>query len=593
MTVDETVEPRERTAAPIFGSDVIAAALREQELPYICLNPGASYRGLHDSLVNYLGNERPKIVLCLHEEHAAAIAHGYAAATGRPLAVAVHSTVGLMHASMAIFNAWCARVPMLIIGATGPVDAAKRRPWIDWIHTAADQGALVRDYTKWDDQPASPTAAVESIRRGMMLSTTSPAAPVYINLDATIQEEELRQWPAQRDLSAYTRPADAEPGREELSVLATAIREARDIVILSGRMERSLSDWNERQEFAERIGARVLTDVKDPGSFSTSHPLHLGETTVRLKPEIARRLKSADLIIALDWIDLAGTLEQLYDPESPLPRIVTISNDFHLHRGWSADYQGLPPASQWIATTPAAATRALLRILPAGERRPLPPARPAEPDRQPANGLRPGGGMGIADLARAFRIASAGPLSIMSRPIGWPLDANPIEHPLDFLGRAAGGGIGAGPGMIVGAALALRDMGNERLPVAILGDGDYMMGLTALWTAAVERIPLLVIIANNRSYYNDEEHQKHVARHRGRPEENAPIGQRLEGAALDLAVLARGQGLDAAGPIEDPAELPEALRRAFAAVQAGGSYVLDVIVRPEYDNRSLAGRKSA
>ena len=133
------------TNAAGFGSDVAAEALRALDVPYIALNPGASYRGLHDSLVNHLGNARPQMLLCLHEEHAVAIAHGYAKVTGRAMAAAVHSNVGLFHATMAIFNAWCDRIPVIVIGATGPVDAAKRRPWIDWIHTARDQGAIVRD----------------------------------------------------------------------------------------------------------------------------------------------------------------------------------------------------------------------------------------------------------------------------------------------------------------------------------------------------------------------------------------------------------------------------------------------------------------
>ena len=179
------------TGETIYGSDVIADALREQGFPYICLNPGASYRGLHDSLVNYLGNTVPEIITCMHEEHAVGIAQGYAKVTDRALAVAVHSNVGLMHASMGIFNAWCDRTPMLIMGATGPVDAAQRRPWIEWIHTTLDQGGLVRDYTKWDDQPASPEAAVESVRRGVMLANTRPGGPVYINLDVSVQEAEL------------------------------------------------------------------------------------------------------------------------------------------------------------------------------------------------------------------------------------------------------------------------------------------------------------------------------------------------------------------------------------------------------------------
>ena len=154
----------------LFGSDVVAETLRALEVPFIALNPGSSYRGLHDSLVNYLGNVQPQMLLCLHEEHAVAIAHGYAKVTGRPMAAAVHSNVGLMHATMAVFNAWCDRMPVLLLGATGPVDAPKRRPWIDWIHTARDQGALIRDYTKWDDQPASAEAARESLLRACWLA---------------------------------------------------------------------------------------------------------------------------------------------------------------------------------------------------------------------------------------------------------------------------------------------------------------------------------------------------------------------------------------------------------------------------------------
>src|SRR5258707_12904625 len=170
--------------AAAFGSDVVADTLRDLNIPYVALNPGASYRGLHASLVRYLGNAAPQMLLCLHEESAVAIAHGYAKVTGRAMAAALHSNVGLMHASMAIFNAWCDRMPVLLLGATGPVDATKRRPWIDWIHTASDQGALVRDYTKWDNQPASVPAAYEAILRAAQLANTAPRGPTYINLDA-------------------------------------------------------------------------------------------------------------------------------------------------------------------------------------------------------------------------------------------------------------------------------------------------------------------------------------------------------------------------------------------------------------------------
>src|SRR5215510_16250795 len=179
--------------APGFGSDAAAETLRALDIPYIALNPGASYRGLHDSIVNYLGNEKPQMLLCLHEEAAVAIAHGYAKVTGVSMAAAVHSNVGLFHASMAMFNAGCDRMPVVVLGATGPVDAAKRRPWIDWIHTAADQGALIRNYTKWDDQPASPAAAREAIMRACWMANSEPQGPVYINLDAELQEAPLEK----------------------------------------------------------------------------------------------------------------------------------------------------------------------------------------------------------------------------------------------------------------------------------------------------------------------------------------------------------------------------------------------------------------
>src|SRR2546430_8293143 len=195
----------------IWGSDAIAAVLSALYIPYIALNPGASFRGLHDSLVNYLGNERTQLLLCLHEESAVAIAHGYAKASGRMMGVALHSNVGLMHATMAIFNAWCDRVPMLILGATGPWDAARRRPWIDWIHTASDQGALVRDYTKWDNQPASVPAAYEALMRAAQMAQTAPRGPTYINLDAAVQEAKIGALPPLPDVARFKPPAPIQP----------------------------------------------------------------------------------------------------------------------------------------------------------------------------------------------------------------------------------------------------------------------------------------------------------------------------------------------------------------------------------------------
>src|SRR6266481_4554922 len=219
----------------IWGSDAIAAMLRALDLPYIALNPGASYRGLHDSLVNFLGNERPQMLLCLHEESAVAIAHGWAKVTERPMAAIVHSNVGLMHATMAVFNAWCDRSPLLLLGATGPVDATKRRPWIDWIHTARDQGALIRHYTKWDDQPASPGAAREGILRGWWLANAAPQGPVYINLDAEMQEAKLAEPLAPIDIHRFVPAVVAGPAPELVRKAADMLASAKHPLILAGR----------------------------------------------------------------------------------------------------------------------------------------------------------------------------------------------------------------------------------------------------------------------------------------------------------------------------------------------------------------------
>src|SRR5436853_4166602 len=232
--------------APAFGSDVIADTLRALDIPYIALNPGASYRGLHDSLVNYLGNSAPLMLLCLHEESAVAIAHGYAKVTGKPMAAAVHSNVGLMHATMAIFNAWCDRMPVLVLGATGPVDATKRRPWIDWIHTARDQGALVRPYVKWDDQPASPGAAREALMRAMWIAQTMPMGPVYVNFDAEMQEAKFAEPVSPVEAERFMPQVASAPDAAAVAQAVALLKRAKSPVILIGRTSRSENAWNGR-----------------------------------------------------------------------------------------------------------------------------------------------------------------------------------------------------------------------------------------------------------------------------------------------------------------------------------------------------------
>src|SRR5438105_4105434 len=172
-------------------SDLVVDLLKQSEIPYAALNPGASYRGLHDSLVNYGGNVMPELVLCPHEEIAVGMAHGFAKASQKPMAAIVHDVVGLLHSCMAIYYAYIDRAPVLILGATGPMNEAKRRPRIDWIHTANVQGNAVRDFTKWDDQPASVDGIPSSFARGYRVAMTEPQGPVYLCYDAQLQEDPL------------------------------------------------------------------------------------------------------------------------------------------------------------------------------------------------------------------------------------------------------------------------------------------------------------------------------------------------------------------------------------------------------------------
>jgi thiamine pyrophosphate-dependent acetolactate synthase large subunit-like protein len=564
----------------LWGSDAIAAMLRALDLPYVALNPGSSYRGLHDSLVNYLGNTRPRMLLCLHEESAVALAHGYAKVTGRPLAVIAHANVGLMHATMAIFNAWCDRVPMIVLGATGAVDAVRRRPWIEWIHTARDQGALIRNYTKWDDQPSSIGAAQEAMLRANMIAQTAPCGPVYINLNLELQEDEIPTEPRRPDVGRFAPPRPMEPAGPSIREAAELLARAERPVILMGRASRNPDAWQRRVELAEAIGARVMTDRKSGAAFPTDHPLHApGPATLNG----AELVSAADVILSLDWIDLAGTLKTACQGEAPAGKVIQVSVDQYLHNGWSMDYQGLPPADVYLLAEPEAAVPALLTEVK--RIRPNPPPLPAARERRgppPLSALETGSVIEVPLLATALKEALAGaPISMIRLPLSWGEHLWDFRHPLDFLGADGGGGIGSGPGMAVGAALALRD--GDRVPVAMLGDGDFLMGVTALWTAVRNSIPLLVVIANNRSFFNDELHQERVARERGRPVENRWIGQAIRDPDIDLAAMARAQGCTGIGPVQEPRKLVSALTEAVASVRAGNVCVVDVRVAAGYD----------
>jgi len=572
-----------------WGSDAPAAVLRALEIEYVALVPGASFRGFHDSLVNYLGNVDPQIVLCLHEEHAVSIADGYAKVKERPMAAVLHSNVGLMHATMTIFNAWCERTPMLIFGATGPIDADKRRPWIDWIHTAKDQGALVRNYVKWDDQPASPKACVESVLRAYQIARTPPYGPVYLCLDAGMQEAKLNEEIVIPPVARYVPAAPPAVPRESLDNIWKTFGDAKFPIILMGRVSRDPDDWARRVQFAEAIGCPVLTSLHNPAAFPTVHPLHvLAPCPERPGPEAGELLNQADLILSLDWLDLAGFLRshlgqsQTQQPSSA--KIIGCSLDSYLTNGWSMDHQALPAVDIPVLATPDTLVAQLMETIDAGAATPLAGTvakefthwldhpRKSKPSSKSMD-LR-----NLAYLVDEFMHDKA--VTLARIPIGWPGDACRYSGPMDYLGKDAGGAVGTGPGHVIGAALALKDSG--RVVMGVIGDGDFVMGANALWTASHLNVPVLLVVANNQSYFNDEVHQERIANQRNRPVENKWIGQRLNEPAIDLVALAKAQDFEGEGPVFTSDEFKQALKVGATRVKAGARYLIDARIERGY-----------
>ena len=557
-----------------FGSDSIAELLRSYDIPYLPMTPGASFRGLHDSIVNHLGNSSPELLICIHEEHAVAIAHGYAKVTGEPLIVALHSNVGLMHAAMAIYNAWCDRVPMLIIGATGPLDAEKRRPWIDWIHTSQDQGQIIRSYCKWDDQPTSPDGALNSISRGMSITKTLPHAPVYVNCDTVLFEEEHE--PANNQLTDGTPDQTELPGLTEsqLEQLKSRISGSKKIVILLGRLNRNQDDFDNRVRLAEGLSATVITDLRTGSTFPSDHDLHCPPDNLMPSEKSSDAIRAADLVMSFDWIDLGGMLRNTF--AAPVAQCPTFhfSLDQNLINGWSKDHCEPARNTTTLLVDPNTAINQLVEILDLAKN-PLSAVK-RKPRKENAHES-----LSMRSLASTcFSVLESEKNTLIRTPISWRSEDWVFKEPLDHLGFDGGGGIGSGVGMAVGGALALKH--SDRLPVAVLGDGDYLMGVSGLWTAVHHDIPLLIIVANNRSFFNDELHQERVAIARDRDVNNKGVGIRLDEPDVDLVGMATAQGCVGFGPIHTPDDLRQELILAVEQVKAGKVVVVDAQVSRSY-----------
>jgi thiamine pyrophosphate-dependent acetolactate synthase large subunit-like protein len=584
-----------RTSGARFGSDVVVDLLRELGIRYVALNPGASFRGLHDSLVNFESGQPPEILLVHHEEIAVAIAHGYARVTGKPMAAAVHNIVGLQHATMAIFNAWCDRNPVIVLGGTGPMDASLRRPFIDWVHTALVQGNQVRDYTKWDDQPASVASIPESMLRAYRIAVTEPQGPVYVCFDVEVQEEQIAKPLTLPDVRRFEAPAPPAPNRDALQRAAEALVAARWPVIIADTVGRNPAALGPLREVAELLGAPVV-DRGGRFNFPTNHPLDLSLA-------LDEALAETDVVLALDVYDLGGTTPGIPHtrgderktaiPEAATVIHVTLADMYQ--KAWSADYQILPEVDIPIAADTAEALPALAALLRTelgrsdrsaaiaqraqrvGEIRRRAAAQAQAQaqsawDQSPISHARLYGELWprIKDLPWSL-VNSAGRLSART---AWE-----ITEPEQFLGSGGrGGGLGyALPGSI-GAALAYK--GSGRLCIAIVGDGEFLMTNSALWTAARYEIPLLTIMFNNKAYFQDHGHQAHMARTRERPMENVGIGIEIGDPDVDFATLARSYGVEGFGPVADPGKLGAVLDQAISVVQSGRPALVDVRTQP-------------
>jgi thiamine pyrophosphate-dependent acetolactate synthase large subunit-like protein len=562
---------------------------------YAACNPGATFRGLHDSIVNYGENTAPEMIQCCHEEISVALAHGYAKAMGKPMAALIHNIVGLQHASMAIFNAWCDRVPLLALGATGPMDITQRRPWIDWIHTALVQGNLVRDYVKWDDQPHSVAGVPESFLRACRIAQTDPQGPVYVCYDAGIQEEVLHTTLSLPDPRRYAPPAPPQANPEALERAAELLLQAEQPVIIADLLGRHPEAVSHLIQLAELLAIPVL-DRGGRFNFPNTHPLDLTDAAAEI-------LAAADVVLALDVLDLFGALGRVdkatrmfQSAITPQTTVIHITMGDLFGRSWAADYERLPAVDVAIAADTAVALPQLLtlcrtRLHTAAATRLQ--ARAAHLHRrhhtlrqqwqQEAHAARQQRPLAVPTVVAAlWDVLKHEDWVLVNNAIGaWTRRLWDWPQLGGYLGTSGGAGLGYGMGAALGGVLAQREQGSGKLCVNLQADGDLLYTPSALWTAAHHRLPMLVIMFNNRTYYNSEEHAIEVARVRERPVANAGIGTRLDDPPVNFALMAQSFGLYGEGPIDTLEGIRPALERALRVVKTEGTLALvDIVMQP-------------
>ena len=572
-----------------WQSDVIVDLIQRYDFEYITLNPGASFRGLHDSLINYGCND-PQMMLCNHEEIAVEIAHGYAKACGKPMAVILHNLVGLLHANMAIYYAFIDRVPIFIMGATGPMDEGKRRPHIDWTHTALVQGNAVRDYVKWDYQPTSIHGVPESFARAYSIMTTEPKGPIYMCYDAALQEAPITEEPRMHPAAAVATPSKMMPDPAAIEQIADRLLKSDYPLLLPEYAGRREGGFENIVRLAETIGAGVW-DINNALNFPNRHPLCVSLD----KPA----LKGVDVVLGLDVKDFEKATHELNSTTRVVSPIVNADAEW-LEMGfaevgiskWAMDYCRMQPCSVRALGDTALGLPVLTDMLEkriAGDSRLQAKiaARKAKIGKRHDETWAKWQKDAKKDWDVAPMTTERLALEVWDviKDEDWVLTANTLKNGVrklwdfDKPWRHPGVELGTSTqiGMSLGVALAHKK--HKRLVVDLQPDGDLMFDAGALWIAAKYEIPILIVMYNNRAYYNDWEHQIRMARLRGTDEAKAHIGMDLYGPEPDFGALARSMGVYGEGPIEDPKDVKAALQRALKVVKSGKPALIDTITR--------------
>jgi thiamine pyrophosphate-dependent acetolactate synthase large subunit-like protein len=572
------------------GSDFMVDVIRSLGFEYITANPGSSFRGIQESIVNYGGNTKPELLTCPHEEQAVAMGHGYAKVAAKPLAMLAHGTVGFQHAAMAVYNAWCDRAPVVILGGNH-YDATERRGGVEWAHSAQDAAAVVRDYVKWDDTPHSLQHFAESMVRAYKIATTPPMGPVVVMLDAHLQESEMGDVALRIPKMAPTQKPVG-----DANAVANAARwlvEAESPVIAADRMAHDQHGMDLLVTLAETLQAPVV-NLRGRLNFPNTHHLSQG------RGELAK----ADVILGLEVNDIWGLVNTLQDKVHRTEkrnarndvRVISIgvndlfmkSNYQNFQRYYAADLSIAGDAQATLPSLIEAVQKQMSRSRKRANAERETQFREAHAKRraQSLDAARYAWNASPVSTARLYmelyQLVKDRDWAMVSedrQQSSWGRRLWPMEKTYQYIGGSGGAGIGYGAPAAVGAALAHRAEG--RLAVNIQRDGDMMYVPGVFWTAAHYQIPLLTVTHNNRGYHQEFMHLQRMASRRQRGiDGSSRTGNALRNPEPDLAQVAAGMGCWSAGPITEPAELAPAIRRALDVVENGEPALIDVVCQP-------------